>query len=1066
MHDGIEQFLRHDVRERGRLRARRRETIVELTPVQKEIWLTTQLDPDRYNILHAWELDGQLDVDRLARATADVMERHDIFRTAIVGQEGEPVGYLLECSDGPAPATIDLSGATQADFAGFLRAFGLAPYELNNGVLWRAAVVRLAADRHVLALGVHHIAFDGWSEALFAEELKAGYTAPSRIRHTQREVPQQRNYAEWLRRSIHEKREQELKEFWARTLACCERQARLPFAANGAGGERPNGGAVVATLSPERWKDVASLAAARGVSPFVVWLSLINALIHRYTSQSDLIAAVPTAGRLHSSAETMIGCFVNVLPVRVACSRDLSFAELVSRVGDAWASACDHQELSSTEIARTACGARDSSDMTISRYALLFDSNPDVELSLPGIASRRVQTDVNVTVYDLNFFVRPAQQGARITLLYNAQIYERAYMERMLGHLDVLAAGCLRQPNTAIAQHDLLTAWEQEALRAWNSSEENFDDPPCVHQLFERQADQNPEAWAALWDGGRMSYAELDEYANGVAEHLVAVGVGPETPVGVLLDRSIEMLIALLGVIKAGGAYVPLDPSYPRDRLDYMLSNSGAALVITDAARESFVSSHRRVMLISAIAAKRADRVASTVSGANLLYVMYTSGSTGRPKGVMISHDGIRNRLLALQRECPLERTDRLLQKTTFSFDVSVWEIFWPLSCGATVVLAAPGGQQDPVYLREVIARQGVTLLHFIPPMLEVFLDQNDVERCTSLRRVICGSEVLPVTLQRRLWSRLDVALRNHYGPTEASVEVTTWDCERESNYPMAPIGFPVRNVKIHILDGSFRQVPIGIPGELYCSGTNLARGYSDAPDRTAERFVPDPFNDQGGRMYRTGDLACYLPTGEIMFLGRTDHQVRIRGTRVELGEIQAVLVTHPSVAEAAVFAVADESGGARVLAAVVARDAAAMPAALREHLAQTLPSHMLPAAFLLLDRMPVTATGKVDRAALLAKAAEHAGKAAEYVAPATVWERRVAQVWQELLGVQQVGATASFFELGGHSLLALRSLFRIESEFGLTLSAASFFASPSLREVAKSLEVLSSDGDASRRAN
>ncbi|MFP5284773.1 MAG: amino acid adenylation domain-containing protein, partial [Thermoanaerobaculia bacterium] len=579
----------------------------------------------------------------------------------------------------------------------------------------------------------------------------------------------------------------------------------------------------------------------------------------------------------------------------------------------------------------------------------------------------------------------------------------------------------------------------------------------CLHDLFEAQVRRTPTAVALSFEGEELRYDELDERAGRLAHHLRSLGVRPGVLVGLCVERSLELVIGLLGILKAGGAYVPLDPGYPEERLAFQMADARVAVLLTQERLLSRLPGDLGpVLLLDRDLGTAPDVALPEVTPDNLAYVIYTSGSTGRPKGVMNRHRGIANRLLWVQERYPLSPADRVIQKTPFSFDVSVWEFFWPLIAGARLVMARPGGHQDPAYLVDTIRREGITVSHFVPSMLQAFLEAPGVEECRSLERVMASGEALPPELEQRFFARLGgvgTRLFNLYGPTEAAVEVTHWECSPVEGRLVVPIGHPVANTAIHLVDRDFEPVPVGVPGELLIAGVQVARGYLGRPDLTAERFVPDPFSaEPGARVYRSGDLARRRTDGAVEFLGRIDHQVKIRGFRIELGEIEAALASHPAVREAVVLARQDKTGG-QTLIAYVAGDGPET-AGLRELLRRRLPEYMVPAFFVALPALPLNPNGKVDRGALARiEPFPETGAAGEGAAPRTVTEELLAGLWAELLGRESVGVHDNFFELGGHSLLATRLVSRIRSALRRELPVAALFERPTVAELAAALE-------------
>lgn len=597
-------------------------------------------------------------------------------------------------------------------------------------------------------------------------------------------------------------------------------------------------------------------------------------------------------------------------------------------------------------------------------------------------------------------------------------------------------------------------------LVEFNDTQVDYPKDVCLHELFEAQVSRTPDAIAVTFTGMQLTYAELNQRANQLARNLQALGVGPETLVGVLMERSLEMVIALYGILKAGGAYVSLDPEYPQDRLAFMVDDTRVPVLLTQEHLLAQVPQNdARVICLDAdwtkIASAETANLSSGVTADNAAYVLFTSGSTGKPKGVVNCHKGICNRLLWMQDAYRLTEVDCVLQKTPFSFDVSVWEFFWPLLFGARLVVAKPGGHRDTRYLVNIIVNQGITTIHFVPSMLRMFLDDQNADRCTSLKRVICSGEALSYELQERFFACLHAALYNLYGPTEAAVDVTHWTCQSGSDLGFVPIGRPVANTQLYVVDENIKTVPIGEPGELLIGGVQVARGYLNRPKLTAERFIKDPFSPEPqARLYRTGDLVCYLPSGNLKFLGRIDYQVKVGGNRIELGEIESVLEAHPSVKQAVVLAREDEPEDKRLVAYVVPEPARKLDIAqLRLHLGVKLPDYMIPAIFVVLGAMPLSPNGKVDRRALPKPGNRRPELEKAYAAPRNELERYLASIWREILSLDRVGIHDHFFDLGGTSLQAARFINRLQQDLGENIYIVSVFESPTIAEYASFLQ-------------
>ncbi|HZQ47828.1 MAG TPA: amino acid adenylation domain-containing protein, partial [Verrucomicrobiae bacterium] len=631
-------------------------------------------------------------------------------------------------------------------------------------------------------------------------------------------------------------------------------------------------------------------------------------------------------------------------------------------------------------------------------------------------------------------------------------LFDGATIARMSQHLQLLLEAIVEDPCRRLSEIDMLSAEEREQMVVqWNRTEREYPGGRSMVELFEAQAEQRPLAVAVVYEDQALTYRELNERANQLAHYLRERGVGPEALVGICMERSLEMVVGLMGILKAGGAYVPLDPQYPEERLAFMLEDARVGVLLTqERFRERAEGKVEEIICLDSWTAgdERKDNPGGAVWAKSMAYMIYTSGSTGNPKGAINTHEGILNRLQWMQDIYRLEEGDRVLQKTPYTFDVSVWEFFWPLMSGSRLVMAQPGGHKDVPYLIRLMEREKITTVHFVPSMLQVFLEGVGTGSCSGLKRVICSGEALKKELVERFFERLPGQLHNLYGPTEASVDVTSWECPRQKEGRVVPIGKPIANMAAHILDRNLNPLPAGITGELHLGGVGLGRGYLGRVELTAEKFIPNPFGKEPGeRLYRTGDLARYLPDGNIEFLGRVDHQVKIRGNRIELGEIEAALGGHPEVRENVVV-VQEAEGEKRLVGYVAIKEGSERQAAeLRDYLKERLPEYMVPAFIVALASLPLTANGKVDRKRL--PEPDRDGAEAFYVEPQARVEKTLALIWCKLLRLEKVGMRDNFFELGGHSILSTQLIFRVREEFGIEVPLASFFAEPTIAELA-----------------
>jgi amino acid adenylation domain-containing protein len=968
---------------------------------QERLWFLDRLEPGSlaYNMPLALRLRGQLNVEVLERSLREVMRRHGTLRTTFAESGGVPFQVVA-----PEPA-FELEPEGEAP----------RPFDLTRGPLFRAVLRKVSEEDWRLFVDMHHIVSDGWSMGILVREAAALYEAFSQGRPSPLpELPvQYTDFAVWQRERLQGEALEAQARHWRETLAGVPALLELPTDRPRPAMQSYRGASEPASVS---MNSVRELAGREGATPFMVVLAAFQELLRRWSGQEDVLVGTPIANRTRAEIEDLIGLFVNTLVMRRPEGAS-TFRELLAGVRSGALEAYAHQDLPFEKLVEELGVERSLAHSPIFQVMLVLQNAPVTALSLAGLELSPVTVAAETAKFDL--LLSLSEDGAG-TLDYATDLFDRATARRLLGHLGVLLEAAMADPGARLADLPLLTEAERAELAAWNRTEVEYPDV-CLHELIEAQVERTPDAVAVVFEGETLTYRELDERASALASEL------PAELIGISIERSLEMVVGLVAILKAGGAYVPIDPGYPAERVAYMIEDSGVS-VLLDAA--TILDRERRR---DAGAPRVPDQAA---------YMIYTSGSTGRPKGALNAHRGIVNRLLWMQQEYGLTPEDRVLQKTPFSFDVSVWEFFWPLIVGARLVVARPGGHQDPAYLVETIRREEITMLHFVPSMLQVFVEQPGAEACVSLRKVMASGEALPADLAKRFFARLPqgVELHNLYGPTEAAVDVTYHACRPGEE--RVPIGRPVANTRIHILDQEGNEVPVGVAGELFIAGVQVGRGYLHRPDLTAERFVPESLGGDGARMYRTGDLARWLSNGEIEYLGRIDHQVKIRGFRIELGEIEARLCAHPGVREAVVL-VREQS--------LVACVAPPVDADLRSFLRESLPKHMVPSAFVFLESMPVTPNGKADRKALALVEPDRRERA--FTAPRTATEEILAGIWRDLLGVESAGVEDRFFDLGGHSLMATRLVSRVRDAFGAELPLRAVFEAPALGDLAARIE-------------
>ncbi|HXO22093.1 MAG TPA: amino acid adenylation domain-containing protein, partial [Thermoanaerobaculia bacterium] len=784
------------------------------------------------------------------------------------------------------------------------------------------------------------------------------------------------------------------------------------------------------------------------------------ALLHRYSGQDDMVVGTPAANRGRTELENLIGFFVNSLALRLDLAGDPGFERLADRVREAALGAYTFQDVPFEKLVEELQPRRDLSRQPLVQAMLVVENRQGPELALPGLRAEPLGRTGAPAAFDLTMGILTGGRGLPAMLDYNPDLFEAATAQRLLGHFEALLAGAIAAPDLPLSRLPLWsTAERHQLLREWQGERLELPTGATLHERFGARAALAPDSVALVWERGEMTYGELARRAAALGGRLRAAGVRPGVIVGLCAERSPELVIGMLGILMAGGAYLPLDPALPGDRLAWMLEDARAGVVLTQERwRQALPAGLNAVVLLDSELPEpllEPSRMAD-VAGAtelDLAYVLYTSGSTGQPKGVMVPHGGACATLVWRLQEYALGPRDRVLQSIPFTFDPSVWQIFGALLAGARLILVSPDRQQDVGYLGQLIRDHRITIADFPPSLLQVLLERQAFAQALALRCLFVGGEAFPPELKDRGVAALGgTGLYNIYGPTEACIDIACWDCRREMGGGRVPVGRPIAGKRVFLLDAALEPVPIGLPGELCVGGDGLARGYLGRPDLTAEVFIPDPFAAvPGDRLYRTGDRSRFRPDGVIELLGRFDRQVKIRGLRVELGEIEALLGRYPGVAEAAVVMRDEAAGSPRLVAYFVAREAVDV-AALSALLRAKLPSYMVPSAFVRLAALPVTANGKIDREALPAPPPAGAGRETAFTAPETDLERTIVRIWQEALQVERVSVDDNFFDLGGHSLLMMKVHGRLIEAIGREIPIVDLFTYPSVRSLGRHL--------------
>jgi amino acid adenylation domain-containing protein len=1081
-----------------------RDQELPLSFSQQRLWFLDQLEPGSsfYNVPAPMRLTGKLNIPALRQSISEVIRRHEVLRTNYRTVDGRPVQVISDSFSFMLPV-VDLrdlpEDEREAAVSHLVTEDSLRRFDLAEGSLFRVALLRLGDEDHALLYTTHHIISDVWSKGVLMREVAALYQAFAEGRPSPLpDLPvQYADFASWQRRWLQGEVLDEQLSYWKRRLAGSPSVLELPTDRPRPAVQSFRGADLTMAVPDGLSQAIIDLSRREGVTLFMTMLAAYQTLLSRYSGQEIVNVGSPIAGRARPETEGMIGFFLNTLVFRADFSGDPSFRELLRQVRETSLEAYAHQDLPFERLVEALQPERNMSHSPLFQAAFVIINLPTEAMELPGLKIRPLRAAGDTAKYDLTLFIIEGRDGLTANVEYSADLFDASTISRMLERFFILLESVVANPDKRVSSLPLMT--EREAARTlveWNDTKVEYPAPHSLPALFEAQVERTPEAVALVFEDSQLTYRELNHRANRLAHHLRRLGVGPESLVGVCMERSLEMLVGILGVLKAGGAYVPLDPAYPLGRLVYMLEDSQASVLLTqqrlDQSAIGYVGqngilshnrgrvpdqfaigyvgqdgilSHKQVICMDAIeealAEESEENPESGVTADHPAYVIYTSGSTGQPKGVIISHGAICNHMLWQLGHLSVTANDCVLQKTAFSFDASGAEFYLPLLAGARLILARPGGHQDIAYLVSAMIEHQVTILQLVPSLLRALLDEPGFERCESLRRVICAGEALPAELQERFNSCLGAELHNLYGPTEAAIDVTCWPNQDSRGLTIVPIGRPITNTQIFLLSSDLQPSPVGVPGELYIGGANLARGYLNRPELTAERFVPNPFSaERGARLYRTGDLARYMPDGAIEFLGRSDHQVKVRGVRIELGEIEAALSHHPAVREAVVVAREDVAGDKRLVAYLVSNQHPA-PAVgeLRAFLKQRLPEYMAPGAFVTLEAMPLTPNGKVDRRALPEPEKARPDLESAFVAPRTPVEEKLAEIAAQLLRIEKPGVHDNFFELGGHSLLATQLISRLRNAFQVELPLRSVFTGPTIAELAEAIEKATEDG-------
>ncbi len=1045
-----------------------------LTPGQSALWFEYERNPES-SALHlggAIRIHGGLNEQALASAFDRLLDRHSVLRSRFEVTQSIPWQRVM-----PRPTnTLEVhvvSTLTDAELHERLSREFNRPFDLKTDLPVRLQLYRLDDCDAVILFAVHHIVADLISFRILAQELSEFYRAAV-TGVTARPVEPSFPYAEyvkWYEQLLASPEGETLAAFWETELVREVPLPELPRMHAGADRALRPAGLRQRVFRDTLFHEIEDLARQEKLTRFVILLGAFKILLHRYTQQTDIVVGTPVSVRPHRGFRNSAGYFVNIVALRSELNSADPCREYLRRLQGTTVRALDHSAYPFFRVVqdRRSLGRTDA----VSEMPLVFNYYEAGSSDSPDLATltlHRSESPISVgeceiqalrldrlhSQFDLSLSVAEFGDALSAAIEYNAGVYEQDFVDRLLSHFEMILTELVRAPAQRISQLAVITDEERVAFDRWNETAVRYDEIHVLHKLIEQQVDRQPGAIAVSCEDRALAYAELDRKSTDLACYLVACGAGPERPVAVLLPPGLELVIGLLAILKAAAAYMPIDPTDAPERIARILKQAAPTLVLST--RDAFNAIETTVAIVYLDELTLPPSVAKSLPETqphDLAYIMHTSGSTGEPKGVMISHQAICNRLLWMRDQYRPAKTDRILQKTPYTFDVSVWELFLPLITGVEMVIVRPGGYRDPSYLVDLIRRRQITILHFVPSMLHLFLDERRADECGSLRLVICSGEPLSPALRDRFFASSRAELHNLYGPTEAAVDVTYWPCERNDLSHVIPIGCPIANTQLFILDPDLNRVPPGITGELFIAGVGLARGYWRRPDLTARVFREITVNGDGPvRVYATGDRARYRPDGSIEFLGRVDEQVKIHGVRIELGEVEAALRRHPAIGNCVVNAFSSNGDGLRLAAYLVRTPSLPSAAELHRFLSRNLAPAFIPSVVCVVDRLPTTSSGKVKRSALPAPSACETLPRAECELPEMPAETLLAGIWREVLGLEQVGVNENFFELGGDSLRLLQ-VRNQALQLGLAFSVEDVFQHPTIRELAPLLKTV-----------
>ncbi|MFN6501577.1 MAG: amino acid adenylation domain-containing protein [Nostoc sp. DedQUE01] len=1048
-------------------------SIHPLSFAQQGLWFINQLTPDSptYNIPIIITFQGCVNLTALQDSLNEIIKRHEALRTSFTVVDGQPVQVINQA----LPLTLDiedLRSLSQGESAGrtlreriqqaqsLAREFAQQPFDLSAQSLVRAKILHLNDKNYQLLVTLHHIIADGWSISLLIKELAALYEAFSLGKSPLPELPiQYGDFANWQRKSLDGDRIQRLLNYWKQKLSGELTVLQLPTDRPRSPVQTFNGAQAKLVFSQTLTKELKNLSRQQGVTLFMTLLAGFKTLLYRYTGQTDILVGSPIANRNRAEIQSLIGFFVNVLVMRTDLSGDLSFEDLLARVKSTALEAYTHQDLPFEKLVEELKPSRDLSYNPLFQVMFVLQNVPKPNLSLSDVSITYEEGYNGTSKFDLTVFMEDSDEGLIATCEYNTNLFNADTINRMLEHFETLLESIVSDPKQNIADLQLLTPSEiRQLLVEWNNTKTDYPRDKCIHQLFEEQVEKTPNAIAVVFENQQLTYRELNNRANQLAHYLKKLGVKPEVLVGICIERSLLMVVAVLGILKAGGAYLPLDPAHPKERLAFILEDTNSPVLLTqESLIEKLPTDDIKVICLDShwqkIAQEFSENPVCKTDVANLAYVIYTSGSTGKPKGTLIPHQGLLNYLSWCTQAYTVELGKGTTVHSSLAFDLTITSLFSPLLVGRQVELI-PENHSIESLGNALRQESNLSLVKITPAELLLLSGQlSSTEVAGITRAFIIGGENL-LTESISFWKKFapNTMLVNEYGPTETVVGCCIYRVPKdEIESSSVPIGQPIANTQLYVLDEYHQPVPIGVPGELYIGGAGLARGYLNRPELTAVKFIPHPFsNEPGARLYKTGDLARYRADGNLEFLGRIDHQVKVRGYRIELGEIEGLLGQHPKVQEAVVLMREDIPKNQRLVAYFVANsETAPTTAELRNFLKEQLPEYMLPSVFVELKALPLTTNGKVDRRALPIPDGDRPELEEVYVAPRSEMEQAIAKVWQEVLQLENVGVNDNFFDLGGHSLLIVQVNNQLRTIFKQDIPVVTMFQNPTIHSLA-----------------